>query len=99
MPNKRRRIKPRGTVERGNEVMREPASREIENVSIRAWHPGHHAQQPAEQVHLILQIQGASLPQALRFKSPDTLGFLIEELMEYRRQVWPDCEPITGERK
>jgi hypothetical protein len=30
----------------------------------------------------------------MRFKSPDTLGFLIEELAKYRRTVWPDAEPL-----
>lgn len=34
------------------------------------------------------------VPLVIRFKSPDTLGFVIEELAYYRREVWPDAEKI-----
>lgn len=27
----------------------------------------------------------------------EEIGFFIEELTHYRREVWPDCQPITGE--
>lgn len=47
----------------------------------------------ADQVHLLLQ--SSEIPDiptpVRRFKSPDTLGFLIEELIVYRRSVWPDA--------
>ena len=31
----------------------------------------------------------------IRFKSPDTLGFFIEELIARRKRVWPDAQPIN----
>ena len=31
----------------------------------------------------------------MRFKSPETIGFLIEELIAYRRHVWPDASDLN----
>lgn len=65
-------------------------------ITIAAWCPDDKAKMPAEQVHLVNTIPGMEeYPLIMRFKSPDTLGFLIEELTRYRREVWPDCEPIN----
>jgi hypothetical protein len=72
------------------------------DIKIAAWCPDTHAQLPPEQVHLIFTIfpdDGDVPPLLLRFKSPDTLGFLIEELTRYRRHVWPDAEPLTLEEQ
>jgi len=67
-------------------------------ITIAAWCPDEEAQLPPEQVHLVNVIPGLEeYPIIMRFKSPDTLGFLIEELTKYRREVWPDCEPVEGE--
>jgi len=69
-------------------------------ITIAAWCPDSEAKLPPEQVHLVNIIPGLEdYPIIMRFKSPDTLGFLIEELTKYRREVWPDAEPITGEEK
>lgn len=62
-------------------------------IDIGAWCPDKEAKEPPEQVHLSLFIKNA-YPIIVRFKSPDTLGFLIEELSRYRNHVWPDCEPV-----
>jgi hypothetical protein len=35
-----------------------------------------------------------SPPVVLRFKEPDTLGFLIEELTRYRNSMLPDAEKV-----
>lgn len=71
---------------------------EIEDINIAAWCPDEKAQEPPEQVHFIFTIQGLpEWPMVVRFKSPDTLGFLIEELARYRREVWPDAEPLNLE--
>ena len=65
---------------------------------IAAWCPDDAAKLPPEQVHLIFVIPGLDdMPLVCRFKSPDTLGFLIEELANYRREVWPDAESVIGE--
>jgi hypothetical protein len=67
-------------------------------IRIAAWCPDAEAKESPEQVHLINIIPGLEeFPLIMRFKSPDTLGFLIEELTKYRRDVWPDCEPVEGE--
>lgn len=67
-------------------------------ITIAAWCPDNEAKAPPEQVHLVNIIPGLEeYPIIMRFKSPDTLGFLIEELTRYRREVWVDAEPISGE--
>lgn len=67
-------------------------------IQIAAWCPDAEAKLPPKQVHLINTIPGLEeYPIIMRFKSPDTLGFLIEELIKYRRTVWPDCEPVGEE--
>jgi hypothetical protein len=67
---------------------------------IAAWCPDEKASVPPTQVHFILHWPvGVELPpMAIRFKSPDTLGFFIEELIKYRRTVWQNAEPINGEK-
>ncbi len=67
---------------------------EVDSTGIAAWCPDELAQEPPEQVHFILKVKGLDYPFVVRFRSPDTLGFLIEELSDYRRQVWPDAEPL-----
>ena len=73
------------------------AAREIEEFSIKAWCPDTEAKAPPEQVHIILKLKRAVMAYILRFNSPDTLGWFIEELIWYRRTVFPDSEPVTGE--
>ena len=93
-------INPHGKVERYNHpkqgygVIGEP------QIEIAAWCRDDKARLPPEQVHFIFHFPvGVELPpMAIRFKSPDTLGFLIEELTKYRRTVWPDCEKVEGEK-
>lgn len=68
---------------------------EISQITVAAWCPDECAQQPPEQVHLIIEIEDLEdYPMAVRFKSPDTLAFLIEEMVTYRRTVWPDAPPL-----
>lgn len=93
------RIQPRGDVERYSEV--KPVNVfdiSLDAISIREWHPDVEAKLPAEQVHFIIGL-GEELDDtielAVRFHSPDTLGFLIEELIAYRKKVWADAEPIN----
>ena len=65
-------------------------------ITIAAWCPDDKAEAPPEQVHLTFIIPGLEgYPLIMRFKSPDTLGFLIEELDRYRREVWPDADALT----
>ena len=96
---KRKRQKPKGmTVDvRKGPMSANAAVREIEEVKILAWCPDSQAKAQPEQVHLQIKLKRSQLAQSLRFKSPQTLGFFIEELAEYRRFVWPDCEPVIGE--
>lgn len=93
-------IKPRGVVTRSNdpklgfERIGEP------QFEILAWCPDTEAKMPPEQVHFVMHwpVGLEDLPPlAIRFKSPDTIGFFIEELIKYRRVVWPSSEPVTGE--
>lgn len=101
MPNKirRRRIKPAGQVTRsttprlGYAVIGEP------QFEIVAWCPDDEAKLPPEQVHFILHLPAVmnAPPMVLRFKSPRTLGFFIEELIQYRRLVWQSADKVKGE--
>lgn len=64
-------------------------------IKISAWCPDSEAKEPPEQVHIIYTVPGLEeYPLIQRFKSPDTLGFLIEELAAYRCEVWPDSQPV-----
>lgn len=89
-------VKARGTTRRGGFKPGLEQLAEIEEINIAAWCPDEKAQQPPEQVHLTFTIKGIpEWPMVVRFKSPDTMGFLIEELTRYRREVWPDAEPVN----
>ena len=46
-----------------------------------------------DEVHLLLQMkEAADIPVVARFRTPDGLAALIEELIAYRRAVWPDAD-------
>lgn len=45
-----------------------------------------------DEVHLLLEAQGLSAPFVARFKNPDALAIVIEELIAYHRHVWPDAD-------
>jgi len=93
-------IKPRAKVERSDKPKRAYLSLLEPQFEIVAWCPDDEAKAPPEQVHFLMHwpAQLGDLPPiAIRFKSPDTLGFFIEELAKYRRIVWPDCEKVKGE--
>lgn len=87
-------VKPKGEVMRHGYMPGLLQVLEVESTEIATWCPDELAQQPAEQVHLILRVKGLGYPFVVRFLGPDTLGFLIEELARYRREVWPDAEPL-----
>lgn len=91
-------VKPRGKYERKGKGPVPAYAYDIDSergIHINAWCPDREANEPPEQVHLLIYIQGfPHAPLAIRFKSPDTLGFLIEELSRYRSYVWPDSEPV-----
>jgi hypothetical protein len=94
-------IRPRGQVERNNQAKQAYARLGEPQIEIAAWCPDEKAEQPPEQVHFIMHWPvGMDLPpMAIRFKSPDTLGFFVEELIKYRRIVWPTCQAVAGEGK
>jgi hypothetical protein len=93
-------IQPRGEVTRNNKPTPSFAQLGEPQFSIHAWCPDEEAKLPPEQVHFVMHwTVGVELPPiAIRFKSPDSLGFFIEELIKYRRMVWPESEKVTGEK-
>ena len=95
-------IKPRANVERSTTPKNGLVNMGEPQFEIAAWCPDENAKLPPEQVHFIMHqpaVLAAMLPPfVIRFKSPDTLGFFIEELTKYRRTVWPDSEPVEGEQ-
>lgn len=93
-------IQPRGEVVRSNTPRAAYQKIGEPQIEIVAWCPDADAKRPPEQVHFYIHwpAELADLPpMAIRFKSPDTLGFFIEELTKYRRTVWPGCQPVKGE--
>lgn len=92
-------IKPRGQVFHSNIPRKaEFVSFGDPTIEIVSWCPDEKAKEPPEQVHMIFSLPGLEeIPIVLRYKSPDTLGFIIEELTKYRRHVWPDAQKIEGE--
>ena len=87
--------KPRGEVTYGGFSSGLVKFLEVDETRIASWCPDDEAKLPPQQVHLIVKLKGlADVPLVLRFKSPDTLGFFIEELARYRREVWPNAEVV-----
>lgn len=67
----------------------------LEEINIRTWHPDRKGEKPAEQVHIIFPVGKTEM--GIRFSRPETLGFIIEELIAYRRLVWPDAETVNAD--
>jgi hypothetical protein len=53
------------------------------------WCPDAEAKVPPTQVHLTLVVREFQFPFVVRFKSPATLGLLIEQLARHGNGVWP----------
>lgn len=88
-------VKARGKVTRSTIPKQAYAQLGEPTVEIAAWCPDSDAKMPPEQVHFIMHLPGLEeIPLIMRFKSPDTLGFFIEELARYRKVVWPNCDPV-----
>ena len=66
----------------------------FQQISVREWHPDPEGKLPAEDVHFVI-VLNEETQLGLRFKSPETLGFFIEELIARRKRVWADAEPIN----
>lgn len=62
-------------------------------VEIEAWSHRDDGKNPT-QVHFVMKLDRFPYPLVVRYKGPDTLGFLIEELARYRKMVWPDAEEL-----
>ncbi len=70
---------------------------DIESLDIGQWTPDPAGRHPPTQVHVEIRIKGLPTPLVMRFKSPDTLGRLIEQLMRHRDEVWPrPASPRSG---
>jgi hypothetical protein len=89
-------IKPKATANRSDKVIKNLrfTYHNISEFRIAAYSPDDAGETPPSQVHLLLNIEGLPAPAVLRFKGPDTLGFMIEELAKYRAHVWPDAPPV-----
>ena len=72
-------------------------TKEVLGFQVASWCPDLEAKAPPEQVHFALDVEGLPYKIIVRFKSPDTIGDLIDQLIEYRREVWKDATPVQGE--
>lgn len=73
------------------------AAFEIESLNISQWCPDDKAQVPPTQVHIEVHVKGLKAPLAMRFKGPDTLGALIQQMTRHRREVWPQAKPVPAD--
>lgn len=62
---------------------------EIEEINVAAWCPTPDGAGPPEQVHMTIKVTGVDALLVLRFKSPRTIGRVINNLRKYRDIVWP----------
>jgi len=62
---------------------------EIESFEIAQWTPDPEGLDPPTQVHFIIRIRGLDTPLVARFKGPETLRILIQQLKRHFREVWP----------
>ncbi|MCB0190593.1 MAG: hypothetical protein KDJ65_01470 [Anaerolineae bacterium] len=86
--------KARGEVKRNKKAKPGFAKLIEPEIQIGAWSPRTDGKSPT-QVHFAIKLPGLEdIPMLMRYKSPDTLGFIIEELARYRKLVWPDAEPL-----
>lgn len=69
---------------------------DIQSINISQWSPDPSPGGPVTQVHLGIRISEIDYPLIARFKGPETLGVLIEQLTRHRREVWPDAPPIKN---
>ena len=88
MARKRTIPPPSVQVERRSKDKSFPRAHAIQELRIAEFIP-HNETEHAE-VHLILTVESVEHPLAIRFREPETLGFLIEELITYKKAVWPD---------
>jgi len=95
-------IKPQAKIERSSTPRSGYANLIEPVIEILAWCPDMYAKLPPEQVHFLIHFPaswGDEIPPlALRFKSPDTFGFFIEENIKYRREVWAASQRVVGDK-
>ncbi|MDE0683552.1 MAG: hypothetical protein OXI63_11600 [Candidatus Poribacteria bacterium] len=95
---KRKRKSKRNIITQQNGPLTAPLhTKEVKQFRVASWCPDLEAKEPPEQVHFVLELEGETRAIVMRFKSPDTLGDLIEQFIEYRREVWPNAEPVKGD--
>lgn len=51
-----------------------------------------HDENAPEELHILLKVDEFKHPFIARFQSPDTLGYLIEELIAFRQRIWPESQ-------
>lgn len=87
-------VDPKGKVSRYSDPKKAYARIGEPQIEIASWCPDDKAEKRPEQVHFIVHWPvGVNLPPlVIRFKSPSTIGFFIEEMHRYRKHVWPNAE-------
>lgn len=71
---------------------------EIESLEVAQWCRDSEGKLPPEQVHMQVNVKGSRVPFVMRFKSPETLGLLIEQLTRHRREVWPHASIMEDKK-
>ena len=51
-----------------------------------------HDEEAPLELHILLAVNEFKYPLIARFQSPDTLGYLIEELIAFRQRIWPESQ-------
>ena len=87
----RNRTPPHPSVEvqrKDGKDMKAAAAFEIQEFRIAEFIPKD--AEASNELHLLMRIAALNSPIIARFKGPETLGFLIEELIAYKQKIWPD---------
>ena len=90
--SRRRRTPPHPsmTVERGKKLPQGERAYAIEEFRVAEFIP--HNETETHELHLLLKVKEFKSPIVARFRTPDTIGFLIEELIAYRQKIWPESQ-------
>ena len=62
---------------------------EVEDFDVAEWCPTPDGSGAPEQVWLTFQVKGIDARHVIRFRSPRTIGRLINALRKHRDNVWP----------
>ena len=87
---KRKRTPPHGAMTIERKVGSKHAGKAYDAHGFRVAKYTPSTEDSSDELHFVIQNKLLDYPVVLRFRDADTLGFLIEELISYKQEIWPD---------